>query len=177
MANVDPSLAGCCRYDNNTYQYVMPSAPSHDYPCHFANTSVSAVEAAQLGFFSVFTFLRLPSSLLFSSGSNSRVCFASAVARFSVFSMGLDYLLGVHPSFDASHKFVTSPFLRSPLTFGLVRLVVALYTILVLLVSLIWKSVKLDEGNRCVFPSYIYSSLAKQTLIIATSPTSPTSFT
>ncbi|KAF8809229.1 hypothetical protein BYT27DRAFT_7094616 [Phlegmacium glaucopus] len=55
--------------------------------------------------------------------------------------------LGVQPSFDASHKFVTSPFLRSPPTLALVRVIVALYTVVVLLVTLIWKSVKLHAGN------------------------------
>lgn len=43
----------------------------------------------------------------------------------------------------SSHKFVT-------LTFALVRTIVALYTLLVLLVLLIWKTLKLGNGNRCV---------------------------
>lgn len=61
--------------------------------------------------------------------------------------MGLYTLLGVQPSFDVSHKFVTSPFIRSPLILALVRLLVALYTVLVLLVALIWDSVKLGKGK------------------------------
>ena len=64
--------------------------------------------------------------------------------------MGFYACLGVEPSFDASHKFVTSPFLRSPLTLALVRVAIAFYTVLVLLVTLIWKAVKLDAGNECV---------------------------
>ena len=93
--------------------------------------------------------------------------------------MGFYSRLGVCPSFDASHRFVTSPFIRSPVTLALVRLTAALYTVLALLVALIWKTVKLDEGNRCVFPLFnTFSSLANQThcfIIIASSPSSPTS--
>lgn len=82
--------------------------------------------------------------------------------------MGLYSRLGVCPSFDASHRFVTSPFIRSPVTLALVRLTVALYTVLVLLVALIWDSVKLNKGNRRVsFPSSItFSSLADQNLVL-----------
>lgn len=65
--------------------------------------------------------------------------------------MGLYSLLGVLPHFDPSHKFVTSPLIRSPLILALLRLVVALYTVLALLVSLIWKTVKLGEGKRSVW--------------------------
>jgi hypothetical protein len=93
--------------------------------------------------------------------------------------MGFYSRLGVCPSFDAAHKFVTSPFIRSPVALALVRLTAALYTVLVLLIALIWKTVKLDEGNRRVFPSSITvsSSLANQTpcfIIIASSPSLPT---
>jgi len=87
--------------------------------------------------------------------------------------MGFYSRLGVCPSFDASHSFVTSPFIRSPITLALVRLTAALYTVLVLLVALIWKAVKLDEGNRRVLPTSVtFSSLANQTpcfIIIASS--------
>lgn len=64
--------------------------------------------------------------------------------------MGFYSRLGVHPSFDPSHKFVTSPFLRSPIALALVRVGVALYTLLVLLVTLIWTAVKLHDGQRHV---------------------------
>jgi hypothetical protein len=54
------------------------------------------------------------------------------------------------PPFDPSHKFVTSPFIRSPLILALVRLILALYSLLALLVSLIWQTVRLGEGKACV---------------------------
>lgn len=93
--------------------------------------------------------------------------------------MGFYSRLGVCPSFDASHKFVTSPFIRSPVTLALVRLTAALYTVLVLLVALIWKTVKLDEGNRrvsSVFQHLFFpSNQAPCFIITGSSPSLPTS--
>lgn len=97
--------------------------------------------------------------------------------------MGLYSRLGVHPAFDPSHKFVTSPFLRSPFTLALVRVIVAVYTLLVLIITLIWTTVKLDSGNRCVtlHESGLFSHLLTNPscfIIIVTSlifPTSPIS--
>lgn len=92
--------------------------------------------------------------------------------------MGVYYSrLGVYPSFDASHRFVTSPFIRSPVTLALVRLTAALYTVLVLLVALIWKSVKLNKRNRRVFFLSSIPFLTKhfRFIIIAFSPSFPTS--
>ena len=88
--------------------------------------------------------------------------------------MGLYAHLGVCPSFDASHKFVTSPFIRSPVILALVRVTAALYTVLVLLVALIWKTVKLNEGNGCVvlsihlFFSFLANNLNTLGFIITT---------
>ena len=80
--------------------------------------------------------------------------------------MDLYSRLGVCPSFDASHRFVTSPFIRSPITLALVRLTAALYAVLVLLVALVWKSVKLNEGNRCViFQSFLPLLIKHLTLL------------
>jgi hypothetical protein len=69
--------------------------------------------------------------------------------------MGFYSRLGVHSSFDPSHKFVTSPFIRSPLTLALVRGGVALYTVVVLLVTLVWTAVKLHTG-RSYFSYFTY---------------------
>ena len=81
--------------------------------------------------------------------------------------MGFYSRLGVCPSFDVSHRFVTSPFIRSPVILALVRLTAALYTVLVLLVALIWKTVKLDEGNGRVFPSSIdFFSFANEATLL-----------
>ena len=79
--------------------------------------------------------------------------------------MGLYARLGVCPSFDASHRFVTSPFIRSPITLALVRLTAALYTVLVLLVVLIWKSVKLNAGNRRVYFLFFHLHLRVPNLL------------
>ena len=74
--------------------------------------------------------------------------------------MGLYSRFGVCPSsFDASHRFVTSPFIRSPVILALVRLTAALYSVLVLLVVIIWKSVKLNDGNRRVLLSILFLTL------------------
>ncbi|KAF8153422.1 hypothetical protein B0H34DRAFT_663051 [Crassisporium funariophilum] len=69
-------------------------------------------------------------------------------------SLNLYSRLGVPTTFDSSHKYVTSPFLRSPFILGYLRAFVALYTTIVLLVTLVWKSVKLHAGSRQVYFSY-----------------------
>jgi len=61
--------------------------------------------------------------------------------------------------FDPAHKFVTSPvrpFYSNPLYLAGLRVLVATYIWLVLLVTLIWKSVKLHQGSRYVIftPSF-----------------------
>ncbi len=56
--------------------------------------------------------------------------------------------LGVSQKFDASHKFVTSPVIRSPVVFAAARVTIAFYTFFTLLFTLIWKSVKQHTGNR-----------------------------
>jgi hypothetical protein len=61
--------------------------------------------------------------------------------------------LGVSQKFDASHKFVTSPVIRSPVVFAAVRVTIAFYTFFTLLFTLIWKSVKQHAGDRYRFLS------------------------
>ncbi|KAF8178715.1 hypothetical protein BJ912DRAFT_1023974 [Pholiota molesta] len=57
--------------------------------------------------------------------------------------------LGIQPdsTFDAPHKFVTSPIFRSPILFASIRLTIALYTATTLLVTLIWKAVVTHDAK------------------------------
>ncbi|PPQ75684.1 hypothetical protein CVT26_001518 [Gymnopilus dilepis] len=73
--------------------------------------------------------------------------------------MGLNLYsrLGVSASFDSSHKYVTSPVLRSPVAFAALRATIAVYTLTVLLVTLIWQAVKLDTAQS-YFSYFTYLS-------------------
>ncbi|KDR73316.1 hypothetical protein GALMADRAFT_72750 [Galerina marginata CBS 339.88] len=64
------------------------------------------------------------------------------MARLNLYSR-----LGVPATFDREHKYVTSPIFRSPLTLALLRTTIALYTLVVLLVTLIWKVTKEHDGQ------------------------------
>ncbi|CAA7263575.1 unnamed protein product [Cyclocybe aegerita] len=67
--------------------------------------------------------------------------------RYNMPRMNLYSRLGVPTTFDAAHKHVTSPFIRSPIIFAAVRLLIAFYMLTTLLVTLIWQSVKEDRGS------------------------------
>ncbi|GLB38071.1 hypothetical protein LshimejAT787_0411220 [Lyophyllum shimeji] len=54
--------------------------------------------------------------------------------------------LGVTTPFDPAHKHVTSPFLSAPVLAG-VRLLIAFYTLVTLLVTLIWEGVRDDAAG------------------------------
>lgn len=84
--------------------------------------------------------------------------------------------LGVSHKFDASHKFVTSPIIRSPVLFAAVRATVAFYTLFTLLFTLIWQSVREDSGNRYrpLFPGQS-KAVANAVVIAAISHISPIS--
>ncbi|KAF8956426.1 hypothetical protein BDZ97DRAFT_1671613 [Flammula alnicola] len=58
-------------------------------------------------------------------------------------------------SFDVPHKYVTSPIFRTPFIFASLRITIALYTVVVLLVTLIWKSVK-EHDAQSYFSFFTY---------------------
>src|SRR6266540_364396 len=63
-------------------------------------------------------------------------------------------ILGISQNFDLPHKFVTSPVIRTPSIFAGIRLAVATYTLFTLLFTLVWQTVKENEGSRCVLFRY-----------------------
>ncbi|KAF8892307.1 hypothetical protein CPB84DRAFT_1816229 [Gymnopilus junonius] len=65
--------------------------------------------------------------------------------------------LGVSATFDSEHKYVTSPLFRNPVTFAALRATIAVYTLTVLLVTLIWQAVKLDTAQS-YFSYFTYLS-------------------
>jgi len=64
------------------------------------------------------------------------------MARLNLYSR-----LGAPAIFDPAHKYVTSPVFRSPLVLASLRITIALYTLVVLLVTLIWKTTKQHDGK------------------------------
>jgi len=59
---------------------------------------------------------------------------------------------GIQTTFDPANKFVTSPVIRSPLVFGVLRLTIAIYTMVALIVVLVTKAVKTHDAEN--FLSY-----------------------
>ncbi|KAF9526803.1 hypothetical protein CPB83DRAFT_895816 [Crepidotus variabilis] len=85
-------------------------------------------------------------------------------------------LLGTPPKFDLAHKYVTSPFFRSPFILAAIRLSIAVFTLVTLIVVLVWEATKLNEGGSFfsyfTFLSYIgicsyYWASGTQTLAYA----------
>ncbi|KAJ3475221.1 hypothetical protein NLI96_g11975 [Meripilus lineatus] len=62
-------------------------------------------------------------------------------------SKGLFHTLGVVTPFDPEHSLVTSPFF-SPLVLAIIRLTLALYALITVLVILIWDATKLHVAER-----------------------------
>ena len=79
-------------------------------------------------------------------------------------SKGLFHTLGVVTPFDPEHSLVTSPFF-SPLVLAIIRLTLALYALITVLVILIWDATKLHVAERYV-SSQLLSYLLAENLVI-----------
>ncbi|PPQ69543.1 hypothetical protein CVT25_000860 [Psilocybe cyanescens] len=66
------------------------------------------------------------------------------MARLNIYSR-----LGVpsEQTFDAPHKFVTSPFFKYPISLSSLRIIISVYTLVTLLVTLIWNAVRLHDAQ------------------------------
>lgn len=62
--------------------------------------------------------------------------------RFSLYSA-----LRISRKFDPPHKYVTSPFIRSPLLFAAARIIISSYILFTLLFTLIWRSVIMKDAR------------------------------
>ena len=71
---------------------------------------------------------------------------------------GVYAFLGLSSPFDPNCTFVTSP-VFPPFLLAAVRLLIAFYALFVVLFSLIWGAVRVDDAQTYVLPLFTYLSL------------------